>query len=63
MFTMAFAALASENGVFMEFHRMTNPGKHTQVNRAPMHLPIEVTYDADAQTITVVGDESIVAEV
>ena len=63
MLTMAFAASAAENGVFMEFHRMSNPGKHTQVNRAPMHLPIEVTYDTDAQTIKIVGDESIDAEV
>ena len=63
MLTMAFTASATENGVFMEFHRMSKPGKHTQVNRAPMHLPIEVTYDTDSRTIRVVGDESIDAEV
>lgn len=64
MLIMAFAAMAAENGVFMEFHRMSKPGKHTQVNRAPMRLPIiEVTYDTDAKTVQVIGDESIDAEV
>lgn len=28
MLIMAFAALAAENGVFMEFHRMSKPGTH-----------------------------------
>lgn len=62
MLMMGFTASATEDGVFMDFHRMSNPSKHTEVNRAPMHLPIEVTYNSETQIITIIGDESIDAE-
>lgn len=59
----AFAVSAAEKGVFMEFHRKSNPGRNTQVCRTPMNIPIEVLYDSDAQTVRIVGDDSIVADV
>lgn len=59
---MAFNASAVENGVLLEFHRMSKPDTHTKMDRAPMHLPIDVIYDTDAHAIKIVGDESIDAE-
>lgn len=62
MLAVAFTVSAAEKGVFMEYHRKSNPSRNTQVHRAPMRIPIEVTYDSNTQTIKIVGDESIDAE-
>lgn len=48
LLAMAHVAFAEQRGVFMEFHRKSNPEKNMEVNRAPMHLPIKVVYDSDA---------------
>lgn len=63
MIVAAFTVSAAGNGVFMEYHRKSNPSRNTQVHRAPMHIPIEVTYDSNTNTIKIVGEESIEAEV
>lgn len=63
MLVAAFTVSAAGNGVFMEYHRKSNPSRNTQVHRAPMHIPIEVTYDSNTKTIKIVGEESIEAEV
>ena len=60
---MAHTVFAEQKGVFMEFHRKSNPDKNLSVNRAPMRLPIEVVYDSDTHKIEVIGDESMEAEV
>jgi len=60
---MAHTAFAEQRGVFMDFHRKSNPEKNMEVNRAPMRLPIDVVYDPDTKCITVTGDESMNAEV
>lgn len=60
---MAHTVFATQWGVFMEFHRKSNPGKNMSVNRAPMRLPISVVYDSDTHQIEVTGDESMDAEV
>ena len=62
MFAMAFAVSAEQRGVFMEIHRKSK-SSHTQVDRAPMRLPIEVVYDTDNLTITVTGDNSLDADI
>ncbi|MDE6754069.1 MAG: hypothetical protein K2J82_05575 [Muribaculaceae bacterium] len=54
---------AEQQGVFMEFHRKSMPEKNTQVNRAPMRIPMEVIYDSESRKIEVVGTESIEVEV
>ena len=63
LLTIVPTVFAEQRGVFMEFHRKINPGKNMQVNRAPMHLPIEVVYDTDSHKIQVIGDELTEAEV
>lgn len=60
---MSVAAFAAEEAILMEYRRKSNPEKHTQVNRAPMRLPIDVTYDTDAHTIKIEGNSDIEAEV
>ena len=60
---MAHTVFAEQKGVFMEFHRKSNPDKNLSVNRAPMRLPIEVVYDSDTHKIEVTGGESMDAEV
>lgn len=63
LFGMAQISFAEQRGVFMEFHRKCNPEKNTEVNRAPIRLPIEVLYDSETHKIEVIGDESLEAEV
>lgn len=60
---MSHTAFATQWGVFMEFHRKSNPGKNMSVNRAPMRLPIEVIYDSDTHKIKMAGEESLEAKV
>ena len=54
---------AEQRGVFLEFHRKSTPEKHTEVNRAPMRVPIEVIYDSDTQKLEIIGTESLEVEV
>ncbi|WP_277070547.1 hypothetical protein [Prevotella corporis] len=60
---MAHSALAEQRGVFMQFHRRINPEDTRDVNRAPMHLPIEVVYDFGTHKIEVIGEETMDAKV
>lgn len=55
--------LAEQRGVFMEFHRKTNPEKNMEVNRTLIRLPIEVIYDSDTHIIEVIGEKSMKAEI
>lgn len=59
LLAMANTAFAEQWGVFMEFHRKSNPEKNMSVNRAPMRLPIEVVYDSDTHKIKVSGDNKM----
>lgn len=53
---MAFAITVSaeKREVSMEFHKKRQPN-NTQVNRAPMRLPIEVVYDTELNAIEVIN--------
>lgn len=64
MFAIAFTAFSEGTPVLMDFHNKNNSHKHTTVDRAPARIPaIEVYYDSETQTIEVVGDEYVEAEV
>lgn len=63
LLVMAHTVFAEQHGVFMEFHRKSNPEKNSGVNRSLMRLPIEVVYDSDTHIIKVTGNESLEAEV
>ena len=63
LFLMSNTAFAEQCGVLMDFHSKSIPEKNMEVNRSPMRLPIEVTYDSDTHKIEVIGSESIDAEV
>lgn len=61
---LAFASTisAEEYGVFMEIS-MRNGSSYNKVNRAPRRIALEVVYDSDSSSVTVMGDESLRAEV
>ena len=63
LFITSLATFAEQRGVHMEFHRKGDLVNHSDVNRMPIHLPIDVYYDTDSHRIVVIGDESIDAEV
>lgn len=63
MLAMAFTISAEEKSVFIKIDRKDDSSKHTQVDRAPMRLPIDVVYDTDNLTITVSGDDTLEADV
>ncbi len=63
LLVMAHSAFAERRGVFMEFHRKSNPDKNLEVNRTPMRLPIDVIYNSSTHTIEVIGNKSTYAEV
>lgn len=63
LLAMVHTAFAEQHGVFMEFHRKSNPEKNTEVNRSSMHLLIEVIYDSDTHKIKVTGNVTIEVEV
>lgn len=63
MLAMAFTISAEEKSVFIKIDRKDDSSKHTQVDRAPMRLPLDVVYDTDNFTITVSGDDSLEADV
>lgn len=60
---LSFATFAEQRGIYMEMNSKNKPHAYTQVNRAPMHISLDVVYDTDAKCITVTGDESMNAEV
>lgn len=67
MMAIALPSIANESdsnnaskGIFLEYSQYSETsGRH----RAPMHINIEAYYNPSAQTIEVVGDEYIGAEV
>lgn len=63
LLSMAFTVSAETKDVIIEIHSNSDSDKHTQVDRAPMRLPVEVVYDTDKHTITVSGDDSLEADV
>lgn len=64
MFAIAFTAFSEGTPVLMDFHNKNNSNQNTTVDRAPARIPaIEVYYDSEVQTIEVVGDEYVEAEV
>ncbi len=60
---MTVTMSAERQDVSMKHQRKSTPDKNTGVDRAPMHLPIDVVFDTDTQTLEVTGDESMDAEV
>ncbi len=63
LLAMANIAFADQESVIMKYNSQHYPSQKEQVNRTPMHLPIEVVYDSDTHKIEVSGDESLEAEV
>ena len=63
LFTMPHTAVADQQDIPLEYNQKSNPNKNGTVNRAPMHLPIDVFYDSDTHTIIVIGSDSLNAEV
>ena len=61
--TFAPTISAERQDVSMKHQRKSTPDKNTGYNRAPLHLPIDVVFDTDTQTLEVTGDESMDAEV
>lgn len=61
---LAFPSMAEKTTTTLRFHRHGNHQLSQEVNRAPARIPaIEVYYDSETQTIEVVGDEYVEAEV
>jgi len=60
---LSFATFAEQRGIYMEMNSKNKPHAYTQVNRAPMHISLDVIYDTDANCIIVTGEESMAAEV
>ena len=60
---LASTMSAERQDVEMQYKRTNSPDKNTGRDRAPMHLPIDVVFDTDTQTLEVTGDESMDAEV
>ena len=54
---------AARRAVYLSFSNNGMSGKKWKTNRAPMHLPIHVVYDSDANVIEVKGSESLGAEI
>lgn len=63
LFAMTNVAFAEQHEIFMEFHRKINPNKNMEVNRAPMHLPINVFYNSDTHKIEINGNGALDVEV
>lgn len=54
---------AARRAVFLSFSNNGLSGKKGNANRAPMHPPVNVVYDSDANVIEVKGSESLGAEI
>ena len=46
LLTMPHTAVADQQDIPLEYNQKSNPNKNGNVNRAPMHLPIDVFYDS-----------------
>lgn len=57
------ASFAEKEKIPTDIHRTMDPNKSTQVDRAPMRIPIEVYYDFDTNEIEVIGPDTIEAEI
>ncbi len=67
IFAIMFMALshysfAEQRDVFLEFHKKNNSGNNG-INRAPIRLPIQVSYDSDTNVVEVSGNETLEGEV
>lgn len=60
---ISISAMATKESVFLKFHRKGSNDKATQVDRAPMRLPIDVYIDSEAGVIEVAGDDALEADV
>lgn len=63
LMTLTQATFAEQSDIFLEFHRKSDIGKDTEINRSKFFVPIDVLYDSDTHTIIVIGSESLNAEV
>lgn len=58
-----YSMSASRQAIYLSCHNKRVSGEKKHSNRAPMHLPIHVVYDSDANVIEVKGSESLGAEI
>lgn len=60
---MAIVATADESAVNFTFRRKTPKDNPTHIERAPMHLPIDVYYDDATRQFEVISDGEMDAQV
>lgn len=58
-----YSMSASRQAIYLSCHNDRVSGEKKHSNRAPMHQPIHVVYDSDANVIEVKGSESLEAEI
>ncbi len=63
LLTLTHTTFAEQQGVFLRFYRKNKAENTRDVNRSRMLLPIEVVYDSDTHKISVIGNDTMEAEV
>ena len=63
LLTLTHTTFAEQQGVFLRFYRKNKAENTRDVNRSRMLLPIEVIYDSDTHKISVIGNDTMEAEV
>ncbi len=61
VFTIIIPLFANNNEIPLIF--INSESKPTEIDRKPMHLPIEAFYDSDNNIVEVISDGSIEAEI
>lgn len=60
---LTLVGMAEKKRIPMKIQRQERPKQENGPNRVPKHSPVEVLYDTESMTVTVVGDTETEAEV
>lgn len=63
IFATTLTSFADDERVFISINKNEKQSDNPKWERAPMRIPVEVYYNSDLNTITIIGDESVTAEV
>lgn len=63
IFATTLTSFADDERVSVVINKKEQTSSKNTWERAPMRIPVEVYYNSDLNTITIIGDESVTAEV